>query len=551
MTTAPRGDVLHAAFEDVAERHPGLTITFPATNQTLPATELAERSRTWARALLSRGVAAGEIIGLLVPTGPALPLSLAATSRAGLALSVMPTPRRFVDPVGQARKLARITRAAGMHFVIADPGYARVVDELRVLDPGLTVLDPAELDHAPADAPELPEVSPDALAIVQFTSGSTGDPKGVTLLHRTVLAGLRAIGAAARIEPGDKFVQWVPHFHDMGLFGWLSFFLHGGAPHIFRASDFISDPGRVLRYFAEVKATHIGGPNFSYDIITSAANPELVAELDLSSWKLAFNGAEPVNARTVADFTARLAPAGVRPSVMYPVYGMAEATLAITFPEPGAVPSTVHVHRELLAAGTVRHGSPGPGTKAVVGVGQVVPGIELRIVDEHGEVVGDDRLGEIQIAGEAVTPGYLRNPAANELAFDGRWLRTGDLGFTLDGELFVTGRKKEMIIVRGENFFPEDVEMVAREVPGVHRRRCVAFADETEDGAECVAVAVEAVTGRVDAEELAAAVRARVTAELGISPVRVHVLAPRSLPNTTSGKWQRGLTKQMVRADSA
>ncbi|WP_199442855.1 AMP-binding protein [Umezawaea beigongshangensis] len=546
--TDPTGEpeTLCAAFDRLAQQHPGASLSFPATDEHLTAPELAERSAVWARALVAAGVEPGEVVGLLVPTGPSLPLALGAVPRAGAALSVMPTPRRFVDPAGQAKKLAGAARAARMRHVIADAGYAHVLDLLRELEPGITVVDPAELDRDSPATP-LPDVAPDDLAVVQFTSGSTGTPKGVMLPHRTMLAGLRAIALGADIPPTACLVQWVPHFHDMGLFGWLAIFLGGGDIHMFRSADFISDPVRVLRHFAAVRGTILTGPNFSYDIIANAVTPELAAELDLSSWRQAFNGAEPVNVETVRAFTERLSPAGVGPSVMYPVYGMAEATLGITFPEPGSLPRVAHVQRELLADGVVRRVSePGVATKAVVSVGKPLPGIELRVVDEHGTVCGDDRLGEIQVAGPSVTTGYLHAPAATAAAFDGRWLRTGDLGFTLDGELFVTGRTTDMIIVRGQNFFPEDVELVVRDLPGVYRRRCVAFADRTEEGAECVAVAVEALANRVDSGALASTIRSSVTAELGISPVRVHVLEPRSLPSTTSGKWQRGLTRSLI-----
>jgi acyl-CoA synthetase (AMP-forming)/AMP-acid ligase II len=234
---------------------------------------------------------------------------------------------------------------------------------------------------------------------------------------------------------------------------------------------------------------------------------------------------------------------------MYPVYGMAEATLSISFPRPGDPPTVVSVDRDelgrSLAARTVAAGSF--GAKDVVSVGRAVHGMRIRIVDDQGAEQHEGTLGEIQIQGAAVTSGYYRNPEATEGLFHAGWMRTGDVGFRLRDDMFVTGRRKEMIVVNGQNFFPDDVEHVIRDVPGVYQRRCVAFPD-SDDNEEYVGVIVE--TRARDEDELAVlkqTIRHLVASEIGLSRLRVHLVDPRWIPRTTSGKWQRARAAQMLK----
>jgi acyl-CoA synthetase (AMP-forming)/AMP-acid ligase II len=354
-----------------------------------------------------------------------------------------------------------------------------------------------------------------------------------------VVAGLRAIVDSAGLVPSDLLVQWVPTHHDMGLFGLLAPYLIGGGVHVFDPWTFLRHPGTVLRHLAAHRGTLVTGPNFSYDILASAyaADP---GDLDLSSWRIAFNGAEPVLADTVDRFTTAFAPAGVPPSTMYPVYGMAEATLAIAFPAPGDGPRIIHVDSDALGATgsavPVPAGSRSAG-KALVSVGRPVVGIQVRLVAD-GRPCPDGQLGEIQVQGEPVMSGYHNDADATRAAFDGPWLRTGDLGVRLDGELFVTGRRKEMIIVHGRNYFPEDAEAAVRSVPGVHRQRCVAVADTTP-GAEHLVIVAETDLPPRDHPHLARTIRARIADELGLRSVRVHLVAARWLTRTDTGKWQR------------
>lgn len=516
---------------------PDAVALFPSHGR-ITAAELHESSLRSANACLDAGVEPGDLVGVLTPTTPAIFTALFGLWRAGAAVSVLPIQVGFGDVDVVAQRLATIIGTAGMRHLVLDSSYSKIGDALHALLPSLTMLDPL----ADGSARALPEVDEDSLAIVQFTSGSTSAPKGVMLPHRTAVAGLRACVVSGRFSPDDVFVQWVPIYHDMGLIGLMSHWLNGADVHVFGPAEFLRRPERVLRHFAEHHGTVLTGPNFGYEYLLDAVTPDLLATMDLSAWRLAFNGAEPVSATTVRRFAETFAACGVGESVMYPVYGMAEATLSISYPTPGDPARVVTVDRhELASTGRVRVvAEDHPSARPVVSVGRPVHGVRARIAGEDGETLPDGRLGEVRIAGDPVTTGYYRAPEATARAFDGGWLRTGDLGFVLGGELFIGGRIKEMVIVRGQNFFPDDVEAIAGAVPGVYKRRCVAFSDTDDAGAERVGVIVEVAASEAPDDVRAEVVR-RVSAELDLSEVDVHVVRPRWLTRTTSGKWQRSL----------
>jgi fatty-acyl-CoA synthase len=539
---------LVSAVRQCADRYPDRPLVFPELAAEVQLRRVLQCSEAFARQLGRAGAGRGDVVGLLSATGPQVLVGFFGVITAGAAASLLPTPPMMRDLESAARHVARFLDTARMRFLLVDASQAELGDRLHATCPDLVVLrlpEPAEIFSAPPSEPApgpdtdaagtgLPEVRPDDIAVVQYTSGSTSDPKGVVLRHSTVLAGVRSIGLSARITPDDVFIQWVPHFHDMGLFGWLAYLLHGATTHTLSPVGFIRRPGTFLRYFAEHRGTVTCGPNFGYDLMLASVDEAAVRELDLSSWRFAFNGSEPVSAATVAAFCTRLAPAGLRPSAMLPVYGMAEATLAVTFPAPDEEPHILQVDRELLA----NHGemrlveASHPEAKPVVAVGRPIDGMELRLITRAGERAGDGELAEIQICGAAVTEGYLRAPEATAALFDDGWLRTGDLGFWYEGRLYVAGRLKDMIIIGGRNFFAQDVEAVVREIPGVFRHRCVAV----PDNAEHLTVVAET---KEDHEPLAERIRREVAGELGLSAIRVHLVRPGQLPRTTSGKWQR------------
>lgn len=547
---------LVGAIRECAGSWPDRALVFPELGGQVTVRRLLEHAEAFARQAARAGLGHGDVVGLLSATGPQVLVGLFGASCAGAAVSVLPTPPMMRDLPAAARHVTRLLDAADMRYLLVDDSQKELgvlVGEART---GLTVLhlpdaaavfsqDPAverdEVGAQPTFSEGLPEVLPDDVAVIQYTSGSTSDPKGVVLRHRTVLAGLRSIAVSAQASPDDVFIQWVPHFHDMGLFGWLAYLLHGATTHTFSPGGFIRRPGAFLRYFSAQKGTVTCGPDFGYDLMLADLDDQAVGELDLSGWRLAFNGSEPVSATTVEAFCRRLAPAGLRPSAMFPVYGMAEATLAVTFPPVGEAPRVLHVDRRLLVnGGEARLVDAGDlEAKPVVAVGRPVDGMRVRLVTEAGEPAADRELAEIQIRGEAVTEGYYRAGEATGALFDAGWLRTGDLAFRHEDRLYVAGRIKDMIIVGGRNFFAQDIEAVVREIDGVYRKRCVAVPDE----AEFLTLVAES---RQDDGELAERIRLRIATELGLSAIRVHLVRPGRLPRTTSGKWQRREVARLI-----
>lgn len=525
-------------------------VVFPGTDVVLSHRELPDRAHAMARLLRASGVRAGDVVGLLMPTSPEWLPGYFGVPVAGAVVTALPLPPIVLDPPAVALRLRAIVIAGRIRHVVASGVGLAVAAELATLCPGLVVVDAR--DARVTDEPGITMVAdPDSPAVVQFSSGSTSRPKGVVLSHRAVLAGVSAINSHIRTTPDDVLVQWVPLFHDMGVVALLCSLLTPNDAHLFSPMAFVRSPGAILAHIADVGGTIVTGPNFSYDKFAEAAATVFGAttvEKPLRRWRLALNGAELVQARTLDAFASAFSPLGVPESTMYPCYGMAEATLAVTLPRLGSPPRTVTVDRKSVGMGdrVVLLAEGSPQGRVLVSVGVPVPGMEVLIEDEDGCRVSEGWLGEIVIAGPAVTSGYLNDDETTSAVLrDGR-LRTGDLGFRHDGELFIAGRLKEMIIIQGRNFFPEDVEEAVRSLSSIHRGHCIAIADPE---AERMAVVAEVersaeaeVCGRVTLN-----VRRVVSAVLGLSAVDVILVPPRALPRTTSGKWQRSLVADLVR----
>ena len=529
----------------IAARHPEVSATFWSLSQSLDYATLHRKATGAAAALVRRGVRRGEPVGILCPNAPEFLIGLFAITAAGAAATPLPLPAGARQLETYPGKLAAIVTAAGMRTVLVSPQFATMTSALSAIP--AEFLDTATLFAETADA-ELPRVRPEDPAVVQFTSGSTAAPKGVRLTHRNVLAGLAAIRAGIDLGLSDRGGFWLPLFHDMGLFGTLSAILRGIPAHIWSPSAFVKDPARWLREFATSATTVTAMPNFGYEALLAAVPPERVPEYDLRHWRIAFNGAEPISHEVVTAFCQRFGPAGFDPAAMFAVYGMAEATLAVTFPPLGRAPLFDWVDRGTLSdSGWAHRVSPGaPGARAVAGVGRPVAGLRLRLVDpESGVAIPDGEVGEILVRGDSVTEGYLTaDPARTAELFTDGWLHTGDLGYLRDGELFVTGRSKDMITVRGVNYYAQDVEAAVGDLDGIHRGRCTATTDPAD--ADIIALIVETNHTDTAADDLVTAVQGRIAARLGLTAVRVYLTAPRSIPRTSSGKLQRSAARGMI-----
>jgi fatty-acyl-CoA synthase len=398
--------------------------------------------------------------------------------------------------------------------------------------------------RATAAAWERPPDDLDRLAILQFTSGSTADPKGVMLPHRTVGANLDAIVDATSMDPDDDvLVSWLPLYHDMGLVGLFTLPMATGTPLVLGApTDFMAGPGRWMEWLSTYGGTATAGPNFSWVLAARALRRS--EPLDLSRLRIALNGAEPVDPGTVAGFLEAGEPHGLRPGAVFPAFGMAEVAIAGTFPEPLSGLRTDPVDRRVLES--ERYAAPvpadAPGVRHLAILGRPVLGLEIRVVDPiSGDELRDREVGELEIRGSSVTPGYYKRPDANAELFHHGWLRTGDLAYLLDGEMVMCGRIKDMIIVGGRNVYPEDVERALAGVEGVRAGNVIAFGIEGHQGKEGLVVVAESKAD--DHAEVRRSMAARVRDTVGLPTKEIVLVEPGSLPKTSSGKLQRSLCK--------
>ena len=371
----------------------------------------------------------------------------------------------------------------------------------------------------------------DEMALLQYTSGRTGHPKGVPLTHRNLLVNIWAIGKGFGIseESGDVMVSWLPLYHDMGLIGMSLLSLVHGLPLVLMAPEqFLGRPARWLRAFSRYRGSLTAAPNFAYAICANKIEDEELEGVDLSSWRVALNGAEPVIPSTVRAFQERFEKFGFRSSSSFPAYGLAEATLAVSFTPLERGLKTLSLDRVHLGATN----EVIDGDDEVASCGLLVDDIEVRIVSERGEPLPDNRQSHVEIRGASVMRGYLGFKGVED------WLRVGDLGFFSGGELFITGRTKDVIVVAGRNLHPIDIEAVVSGISGVRPGCVVALGIESES-TQRVVVLVET---RQKSEELLNSVRKKVVEIIG-GPAEVVLLDPRTLPKTPSGKIRRQETK--------
>ena len=543
-------DVSYLPTRLISATERGGTITFlsaegPDAGETVEWAVLHEEAKAMAVALARRGVGPGSHVALLGPTSRPFVTAIQATWLAGATVVVLPLPMRMSsleDFVAATR--ARV-RAADTTVLVADPMLAGFIQP-EPGDPPVVLLGDLTGDASDPWAWEAPKEDPSALAILQFTSGSTADPKGVMLPHATICANLDAIAEAAALDPADDVLcSWLPLYHDMGLIGLLTLAMTTGTDLALASpQDFLSAPARWMEWMSHHRATATAGPNFSYALAARALRRFAPGTLDLSRWRVALNGAEAVDPKAVGDFVAAGAPHGLNPGAVFPAFGMAESTLAVTFPEPGRGLRTDPIDRRVLESDA--YAAPadpdGEGTRHLVLLGRPVPGLEIRIVDPvSGAARGEREVGELEIRGTSITTGYYRRPDATEAAFHDGWLRSGDLGYLVDGELVVCGRIKDLIIVGGRNVYPEDVERAAASVEGVRAGNVIAFAVDGRRGKEALVVVAESKDA--DLEAVRAAVAGRVREVVGLPPEEVVLVEPGTLPKTSSGKLQRSLCR--------
>ncbi len=526
-------DLLWSRAERLGD-HPFVTPTDGLVDgEPLSLATLARHAERRAGGLAARGIGPGDRVAILEPDVAEFITSLFAVFRSGATAVPLAPPLYGGDHERFRRRVVGIVRSSRPVAVLCGPE----------MEPTLEPLPPEELQRLVPPALDGPPPSTlpaaDDLAFIQYTSGSTGIPRGVALRHGTVRGHLADIVQGLQLDASDRAVSWLPLYHDMGLVGMLMSMIAADTPvWLMRPEQFLFRPARWAQAMSRVRATITTSPDFGYSLCAGKTTAAQVEGLDLSALRLALSGAEPVKVRTLDRFTARFEPAGFDRAAFLPVYGLAEATLAVTFPPLGRGPRVEHIDRRELGVNN-RAVTTDPGGRPSVSVGHPFPGSELRVVASEGQLCGDREQGEIWVRGPSVAREYYGDERATRSTFFAGWLRTGDLGYRAGGELYITGRSKDVLIRAGRKFHAVDLEAAAERVPGVRQGCSAAFAVAGDRDEESIVVQVE-IDGRAPQRE---ALRRRVSRAIavreGLRPDEVVLADPNTVPRTTSGKIRR------------
>ncbi|HTP51170.1 MAG TPA: fatty acyl-AMP ligase [Anaeromyxobacteraceae bacterium] len=528
-----------AAALAAAARHPsGVTFVGRREEETsLPWAAVHRRALRVAGALGARGVKPGDRVAIVLRTEPAFLDAFFGTLLAGAVPVPLYPPVRLGRMEEYLAATARMMRVSGARIAVASPAVRRILGEaVRAARPALAlgVVDAGEL----AGGPEfLVPGGPGDLALVQFSSGSTVDPKPVALTQANIVAQVEALTQLVEPTSSDVLVSWLPLYHDMGLIGCLLGAMSYPGPLVLIPPEhFLARPALWLRAIARHRGTISAAPHFAYGYAADRVGDEDLRGLSLASWRIALDGAEPVTASTLRRFAARFARHGLDPGALMPVYGLSEAALAVTFSPRGRSPRVEALDPQRLAAGEIA-----PGLREVLSVGTPIPGVELEVRAEAGQPLPERRLGRIHVRGPSVMQGYLGDDAGTARVLAGGWLDTGDLGFHAGGELFVHGRAKDVVIVHGANHAPDEFESCLVHLPGVRPGCAVAlgFVPPGGDGEELLLLVERAPGSSARDEGLAEAVRRAVLERTGVRAHTISMLAPGTLPRTSSGKMRR------------
>lgn len=517
--------------------------------QPLSYGELMAGAHAVAAALQQRDIGPGDRVALMLPTCLAFfPCFLGIQLAGAVPVPIYP-PARPAQLEDHLRRHATILNNAGARLLIASGEVALPAGLLRGLVSDLRgVVQADELLACRAEALAVPAHGPD-LAMLQYTSGSTGNPKGVTLTHDQLLANIRAMSQVASVTRDDVFVSWLPLYHDMGLIcAWLSCLVNAVPLVVMSPLGFLAAPLRWLQAISDYRGTLSGAPNFAYELCLRRIPDAALAGLDLSHWRIAFNGAEPVNPDTMERFAARFAACGLDPRALAPVYGLAECAVGLSC-TPGRGLRVDHVERARFSAeGDARPAAPDDANPLrFVACGRPLPGYEVRVIDVTGAELPERREGRLQFRGPSATNGYWRNPAASAELRHGDWLDSGDLAYLAGGEIYLTGRAKDIVIKAGRNIYPQEVEDAISRIPGV-RAGCVAVFGSPDPASGTERLIVAAETRLIDSGAQAAlrqAIQDLVVALLGMPADEVVLSTERIVLKTSSGKIRRAASRAL------
>jgi len=537
-----------------AARHPGFNhirlLSDEHQDVIISYGQLQQRAQQAAAGLQSNGLMPGDTVALMLPTGEDYFYSFFAVLYAGAVPVPIYPPVRLNQLEDHMRRQVAILDNARCRFLVtvkeAKPLAWLLKSQIDCLKELLTLDELA----ASKGAYSRPQLNPDDTAFVQYTSGSTGNPKGVVLSHFNLLSNIRVDGSSIDVTADDVFVSWLPLYHDMGLIGaWLGSLYFSVPLIIMSPLTFLARPVRWLQALHRFGGTLSAAPNFAYELCLNRIDDDDLNGLDLSSWRIAMNGAEAVSPDTIRSFSKRFAPYGFRAESMFPVYGLAECSVGLAFPSLNQKPRIDRVRREVFSlSGRAEPALPNEGSVLrFVGCGHALSGHQIRIVDSSSQELPERHQGRLQFRGPSATSGYYRNPQATGKLFDGDWLETGDLAYQADGELYLTGRSKDVIIRGGRNIYPHELEQAVGEIEGIRTGRVAVFAvlDEARQTEKLV---VLAETRESDADVRSSLVQriAESTAELTMIAADDIVLAPPgSVLKTSSGKIRRAACSEL------
>jgi 1-acyl-sn-glycerol-3-phosphate acyltransferase len=521
-----------------------------STLGTLTYQELAEAGRRVAAGLIARDIVAGDRIALMLPTSLDFFIAFVGILYAGAVPVPIYPPARLAQIEDHLRRQAGILSNAGARILVTVPEGLRLAGLLTGQVDTLESVETVERLSSEEPVALPPVTDGAATAFIQYTSGSTGDPKGVVLSHANLLANVRAMIAVLQATPADVFVSWLPLYHDLGLIGaWMGTLYCGVPLYVTSPLSFLLRPECWLKAIHRFRGTLSAAPNFAYELCINRIPESDLQGLDLSSWRVVANGAEPIGVRTMERFVEKFGPHGFRRSTMAPVYGLAENSVGLAFPPLGRGPLVERIDREaLMTRGRAEPARPDdPNPLEIVACGQPLPENEVRIVDALGREVGERIEGRLEFRVPSQTSGYFRNEEKSRELFRDGWVNSGDRAYLAGGDIFITGRVKDIIIRAGRNVYPHEVEAAVGELSGMRKGGVAVFGtSDPATGTERLVILAE--TRETDAaarEDLRTRANDVAASVLGEPADEIVLVPPRTIPKTSSGKVRRSSAKEL------
>lgn len=540
-------EAIEAAVQETAPQR-GYTFLDGAEAKHLTFAALWQQAVIYAGALQQRGVQKGDRVLVLVPTSAEFASVYLALLLCGAAPCVLPTPDNIGNQAEATRRVLHVTAQLSARLLLTTEELDLLSSEI---EDELEICPVATLQAEPVLAWQPVLVTGDDLALIQASSGTTGAPKCIALTHSNILANLQQIGQHLQVVDEDVVVCWLPLFHDMGLIGCFLFVLYWQLHGVFMTPyRFIRRPATWLKAISDYGGTLSPAPNFAYALATRRTTAEELALLDLSTWRAAMCGAEQIDVGTLHRFAERFTTCGFRPNSLVPCYGLAEASFCVVMHHPDQPFKYERIVRSTLVSQGIAVAAAEADTvdtTLICDCGPAVEDTRIVITNEAGQTLPEGHVGQVWINGPSITLGYYHLPEENQRVLRNGWLNTGDLGYLRHGHLFITGRSKDLIVVRGQNYQPTEFEWAAAEVPGVALGRVVAFGvyDPQEATEQIYLVCERPRTMEVEEKELCETIKRHVGQQTGIMPASVGLIPRNTIPKTTTGKLQRARTKSL------